>query len=132
MKKVDDFITGDEVANILSGQGGADTIDGGAGSDTITGDAGDDFIVLDSGDSSVSGGAGNDTLRLPGSGLTVDLSTIAGTSHNSFELVELNCRQESGNTLTLTAADIVAISDTDRLIVKGDSATRSTPARAGS
>jgi serralysin len=89
-------VTGSEGANVirggdaggtLSGGGGSDqifggrgsdVIAGGAGADTLSGGDGDDRVTFDSADTSVSGGAGNDTLVLTG-GTRVDLGVSSGS-----------------------------------------------------
>jgi serralysin len=74
-----DFIVGNEAANILygdqlaTGPGRADTISGGIGNDTIFGGAGADTIGGDNGRDLLAGGAGADTIS-GGDGL----DTIAG------------------------------------------------------
>ncbi|MFQ5785058.1 MAG: FecR domain-containing protein [Alphaproteobacteria bacterium] len=135
-----DTITGDAGDNILFGLAGDDTLIGGAGDDVliggagddvIDGGAGDDLIVFDAADvTSVDGGAGVDTLLVaandPLNGnlanvpvATLDLTTIADTVYTNFEEIDLG---GFGNTtLTLDAADLLAITDAnDTLTVTGD------------
>lgn len=87
-----DVITGSGGDDRLSGQDGSDLIQGGAGDDQLYGEAGNDSLAGGIGDDRVDGGAGNDvilwsaetgsdtitggegqdTLRLFGTGLTLD------------------------------------------------------------
>ena len=76
-----DILIGDAGDNSIFGSGGADVIRGGAGDDTI-------FVsVLDFAD--IDGGTGNDTLRLSGSGQTLDLDAILPAEIKSIETIDL-------------------------------------------
>ncbi len=104
----------------VSGGTGNDTIDGGGGADRLSGDAGNDVIVIhDLAFASVSGGAGDDTLRTVGSGFTIDLAQLAGTTVRDIERIDLS--QSGGDDLTLSKAAVEAVSSTsNRLIVDGN------------
>ena len=95
---VDQHLTGDAGANVLTGGDGNNTITGLAGDDLITvgngnnslfGGAGDDTIVAGNGNNHVYGGAGNDTIIL-GNGTnwvsagTGDDNVFGGTGHTTF------------------------------------------------
>jgi Ca2+-binding RTX toxin-like protein len=58
----DDFLIGDNGANVLSGLAGNDTLEGRAGDDTLDGGAGNDTLWGNDGNDVLKGGDGNDTL----------------------------------------------------------------------
>ncbi len=94
----------------LIGRGGADSFDAGAGNDYIR-ILGDDFELVD-------GGLGNDTLGLAGSNFNLDLSGVIDKIHG-IETIALY--GVGDNTLTLTAQDVIDLSDsTNTLKVKGN------------
>ena len=109
-------LIGSDHADILSGDAGANILNGGAGADTLNGDAGDDILVWDSADATIDGGSGSDTLRTDGG--DVDLTTFAGTI-SGIEVIDLEA-DAGANALTLTALDVLDLSDTDTLTVLGD------------
>ncbi|QAU32824.1 VCBS domain-containing protein [Janthinobacterium sp. 17J80-10] len=103
----------------LDALGGNDTLDGGSGADTLLGGNGDDVLVYDAADTSISGGAGTDTLRLEGAGVTLDLTAIANNRITGIEKIDIT--GSGDNTLVLNADDLKALStDTDTLIVTGN------------
>ncbi|MEZ5866153.1 MAG: hypothetical protein R3D25_19535 [Geminicoccaceae bacterium] len=67
-----DQLQGKSGHNIVSGGAGDDFVSGGAGNDTVNGGDGNDLLFEDGGSNSFRGGAGTDTLVLPG-----DVSTYA-------------------------------------------------------
>lgn len=95
--------------DILLGNGGADVFNGGEGNDTIA--------VSTLPFNRVAGGNGNDTLRLDGSGLTLDLTTLADNRLHGIEQIDIT---GSGiNTLTLNYREVLNISDeSNQLIVR--------------
>lgn len=115
-------LSGNSGSNRLRGRGGDDTLSGGAGDDTLrggagadllAGGAGDDVLIWDAADARVNGGMGDDTLRVT---RDTELSlTAAEDVLRSVEAIDL----AGINTLTLTDADVVAISSTDILRVDG-------------
>lgn len=78
------------------------------------------MLVWDAADGSVQGGAGTDTLRIDGSGITLNLTTIADTLISDIEVIDLT--GIGNNTLTLALSDVLAISSTgDMLRIDGNS-----------
>ena len=130
----DDTLTGDANANILDGANGNDTLiggagddslwgkndddilDGGLGADTLDGGNGDDILVWDAADTTIDGKGGTDTLRVDGG--DADLTAFAGTLQG-IEVIDLQS-DAGANAITLTAADVISMSDTDILTVDGD------------
>ncbi|MEO5353375.1 MAG: FG-GAP-like repeat-containing protein [Magnetococcus sp. XQGC-1] len=106
------FVGGDG-DDILTGLGGADLFHGGAGNDTLS--------VADAGFQMADGGSGNDTLvvyGIEGSGFDLDLTATRGRIH-SIETIDIGT---SGHTLTLTARDLLNLSEsTNTLTVEGTS-----------
>ncbi len=98
--------------DLMVGRGGADVFKAGAGNDKIT--------VTDLDFASVAGGAGNDVLHLAGNGLNLDVADFGA----NISGIETFCLFGQGdNTLTLTAADLLNLSDTsDTLKVNGNAA----------
>lgn len=114
-----DTLNGGAGNDSLSGAGGNDALDGESGNDTLDGGAGDDSVIWDAADGSVNGGAGTDTLTVNGSGVTLDLTTIADNVVTNIEVIDLT--GTGNNTLLLTRTDVLAISSTtDTLRIDGD------------
>ncbi len=109
-------LTGSAFDDTLTGDDNANTLIGGAGADTLKGGGGDDTLVWDSADTEIDGGSGSDTLRVDSG--DVDLTAFGGTI-GGIETIDLEA-DAGANTLTLTAADILSISDDDILNVLGD------------
>jgi hypothetical protein len=127
----DDTINGGDGNDLIRGGAGDDTLNGGDGNDilidgngadTFSGGAGDDWIVISDTASflSIDGGTGVDTLYLSGSGMTLDLSGISGTTLTSIEKIDLS--GTGNNALTVNYSDLLDISESsDILYVTGDS-----------
>jgi Ca2+-binding RTX toxin-like protein len=103
-------------ADILTGSTGDDVIGGGNGNDILNGGAGNDTLVFDSADTVIDGGTGDDTLQALTSGANINLSNLAITG---IERIALG--NSGADTVTLTAADVLRVSDTDTLRILGDS-----------
>jgi hypothetical protein len=98
----------------LGGTSGADTLRGFGGIDTLLGRGGDDVLYYDDADH-IDGGADSDELRLTQSGITVN----AGSALlDRIEVIDLT--GTGNNTLQVTAANILALSDTGVLRVVGN------------
>ncbi|QFZ84367.1 hypothetical protein GFK26_17160 [Variovorax paradoxus] len=105
--------------------GFADRLEGGAGNDTFTqvgtsdvvhGGAGDDVIRVNSGDfTRIEGGLGIDTLVMDGKSMHIDLSAL-GMKVQGFERFDLGA---GGNTLALSAADVLAGGARDMVTADG-------------
>ncbi len=116
-----DIITGDANDNIIDGWGGVDTISGGTGDDTLLA-----FQVDASHQDTFDGGADDDTLAFIGASLVVpyaiDLSTVSVTNIESINLDYVATTNFIEN-LTLTAQDVLDVTDGDNLLlVEGDAA----------
>ncbi len=109
----DRFVAGDG-NDLLIGRGGADVFQGGAGDDYIrVGNL--DFVQVDGGD-------GEDILGLGNKDLNLDLASAAGKI-SGIETIFLYGTGD--NTLTLTATDVINLSDSSNtLTVKGDAGDR--------
>lgn len=111
----DNLITGNAGNNVLAGGAGNDLIDGGGGNDSLSGGAGNDLMVWNGGDT-VSGGAGDDTLLVTAA--TLNLQTLADTVITGVEYLDLRATG-ADVTVRATLADILALSDSNRVIVDG-------------
>ena len=113
----DNDLTGTDCADKIIAGGGDDTIDGGGGRDFLNAGGGNDTIVYDEADYKILGGGGIDTLWFTGSGQSLNL----GWSTLSISGIEkLLLGGGGGHQVTLTAADIVRVSDSDQMIITGD------------
>ncbi len=110
----DDILKGTAAADIFEAEEGNDRMIGRGGADVFHGDAGDDYIqVTDLGFGSVDGGSGNDVLHTDGKDLNLDLANFGEKIHG----IETICLYGRGdNTLTLTAADLLDLSDTTNIL----------------
>jgi Ca2+-binding RTX toxin-like protein len=115
-----DTLTGDGMANVMVAGQGNDIVTGGGGADVIYAAEGNDTIaVSDTTFARIDGGSGDDTLRLDGSGLTLDLTTIADNKLRGIELIDLT--GTGANTLVLSVLEVLNLSDTSNsLAVTGD------------
>ena len=119
----DDVLTGTSSTERFEAGDGNDRMIGGGGADVFHGDAGNDYIrVSDLGFESVDGSIGNDTLALGGSDLNLNLTDMAGKI-SGIETIRLFGTGD--NTLMLTAADVLNLSDTtNTLKVNGNAGDR--------
>jgi Ca2+-binding RTX toxin-like protein len=130
-----DVLSGGAGLDVLGGGYGDDKLTGGAGSDALYGEYGDDVLVGGGGDfllagsgsdrieladfvqfAELEGGAGFDTLVLPGALRTLDLAGALGDGVLSgIDALELG----SNLGLVLRPEDVDALTDADKLIVHG-------------
>ena len=125
----DDYIKGGSGDDQLWGQSGDDRVHGGGGDDIIVGGAGHDYLVGNEGDdlivddlagildtnsqTHIFGGEGNDTLRLDGSGMTLDLNLVDDARIQGIEEIDL---AGGGNRLVLDAGEVLNISATGNVL----------------
>ena len=109
-------LTGTSGSNLLNGKAGDDYIDGGGGSDIILAGAGNDVIVSDEIDKKIDGGTGYDTLLFLGTNQSLNLTT----NKTIANVEQLWLQGGGGHQIWLTAADIIRVSDIDRLVITGD------------
>lgn len=111
-------LTGTAAANVMVGGRGNDILLGNGGADVLNGGEGDDTIAVSTLPfQRVTGGNGDDTLRLDGSGLTLDLTTLADNRLQGIELIDIT--GTGINTLTLSYREVLNISDeSNQLIVR--------------
>jgi hypothetical protein len=115
-----DSLTGTTTAETFVARQGDDTLVGGGGADAFHGGSGDDTIGVSSLDFHlVDGGAGTDTLRLDGSGLALDLTTLADNRTRGIEQIDIT--GSGNNTLSLSVHDVLDISnESNQLTVAGN------------
>ncbi|MEO1995061.1 MAG: LamG-like jellyroll fold domain-containing protein, partial [Planctomycetaceae bacterium] len=106
---------------------GIDILIGGQGPDTLISDGGDDVLRGGEDDDTLSipdttfnsrrllGGNGTDTLVLAGSGLTLDLTTLA--DNRIVDIEEIDITGTGANTLTLDASAVLNISSHSNTMV---------------
>lgn len=111
-----DYVFGNEGDDQLFGGDGNDYLVGGTGIDTLRGEAGNDFMLFDSQDT-LDGGAGIDIIYLNDwRERSIDLADSKILNVERFDLTN-----RTNDTLRVSAADIVRVSDNDQLWVRGDS-----------
>ena len=111
-------LTGTAGANVMVGGRGNDILLGNGGADVLNGGEGNDTIAVSTLPfNRASGGNGDDTLRLDGSGLTLNLTSLANNRIQSIEQIDIT--GTGINTLTLGYRDVLNISDeSNQLIVR--------------
>jgi hypothetical protein len=107
-------VTGSAGNDVIVAGLGDDTVVGGASNDVLQGGGGDDTLVFDPADTrEVDGGLGTDTLRVDGSGVVFDLTTVNAAAHyhlyTGIETIDLSGAGD--NTLELDQADLLHLSD---------------------
>jgi hypothetical protein len=106
-----DILIGAQGDDVLIGDGGPDVLRGGEGDDTLAIPATDFQRLL--------GGNGIDTLRLDGSGVTLDLTSLSDNKIVDFEQIDIT--GSGDNTLTLDLLEVLNISShSNTLTVKRD------------
>lgn len=108
-------VMGEGKRKVLNGTEGNDYLEGVSGQHIMRGRGGDDILVYDRLDRVIDGGSGNDTLQVLASDQTLSLSL-----QSRIKNIEAIDFKSTGNTLSLTSADIARISDTGTLTVTGD------------
>jgi hypothetical protein len=111
-----DTLDGGSGIDALYGQDGNDLLDGGIELDSLSGGNGDDILIWRDADAQFAGGAGTDTLRLAGGDLA--LGSLSGIA-SGIERIDTSADAAS-NSVTLAAADVVNLSDTNTLTISGD------------
>ena len=109
-------LTGTSGADVLLGAQGDDTLIGNGGADVLYGGEGDDVLAIgDATPTRLKGGTGSDTLRLDGSGMTLDLTAVSDLKIESIEQVDLQAGA-GAHTLTLNQLEILNISDSSNTL----------------
>ena len=109
-------LTGTAGANVMVGSRGNDILLGNGGADVLTGGEGNDTIAVSTLPfHRVTGGNGDDTLRLEGSGLTLDLTSLADNRLQGIELIDIT--GNGVNTLTLNYREVLNISDESNTLI---------------
>ena len=111
-------LTGNASANVMIGGRGNDTLIGNGGADVLRGGKGNDVLAVSSTTfNRVVGGSGSDTLRLDGTGLSLNLTTLKDNRVVDVEAIDI--RGSGNNTLMLTQREVLNISgDSNRLLVR--------------
>ncbi|MGH1345393.1 MAG: Ig-like domain-containing protein [Nannocystales bacterium] len=115
-----DIVVGSEAAETLVGGRGDDELQSFGGADVLSGGAGDDVVsIIDGGFFRIDGGSGTDTLRLEGSGFSLDLANFFDAAINGIEVIDLT--GEGDNGLFLGTHELLALSPTSNTLrVLGD------------
>ncbi len=121
--------SGTAIAETIVGTSGADNINGARGNDTLIsaggadvlfgGEGNDLFALSDLNFARLTGGNGSDTLRLDGSGMTLDLNSIKNNRLRGIEQIDIT--GSGNNTLTLSQLELLNLSDeSNTLLVRRD------------
>ncbi len=103
-----EMLTGDSSTNVINGASGNDTLIGNGGSDVLYGGEGNDLLsIADTTFQRLDGGNGADTLRIDGSDIVLDLTTLADNRLTSIETIDL--RDRGANSLTLDLLEVLKI-----------------------
>ena len=112
-----DFLHGGSDQDILRGGSGNDVLIGGAGADDLQGGTGSDILVWDAADTVIDGGNSSDTLRAE-HGDDIDLTAFTGII-SGIDEIDL-ASDASANAVTLTAQDVLDMSDGNSVTISGD------------
>ncbi len=117
-KDGDDLIASGTGNDILNGGAGNDSLRSNFGNDILNGDSGDDILIYDGASNTYNGGADVDTLMLVAREDEIDLSALTVS-----DLEIINLSQEYSNSISVSAADVLAVTDgANQLIIDGGSA----------
>ncbi len=109
-------ITGTSVGQIINGADGDDTLVGNGGADVLFGGRGNDTLaVSDLNFQRIVGGNGVDTLRLVGSGILLDLTSIRDNRILAIEAIDIT--GSGSNTLTLNQQEVLNISEESNTLI---------------
>ena len=109
-------LTGDGTANVMVAGEGDDTLQSKGGADVLYAAEGDDVLqISDTAFARVDGGSGDDTLEIDGSGITLDLTTIADNRVRGIESIDIT--GSGDNTLTVDVLEVLNLSDTSNTVV---------------
>ena len=111
-------LSGNASANVMIGGRGNDTLIGNGGADVLRGGEGNDVLAVSSTSfQRVVGGNGSDTLRLDGTGLSLNLTTLKDNPIVDIEAIDIT--GSGNNTLTLNQREVLNISgDSNTLLVR--------------
>ena len=114
------ILTGDANANTIIGAQGHDVLTSGGGADILLGGQGDDeLVVADALFLRVAGGTGFDSVRVAGSGVTLDLTQIADNRLTGIEHFDIT--GDGGNAVVLNFVEVLNLSgQSNSLIVRSD------------
>jgi len=106
--------------NVLQGTDQSDVLVGGAGNDILNGGGGNDILVFDMADmigtSKVyDGGLGEDTLKLDGSGQSLNLTALDNNLIQNIEKIDIT--GTGNNSLTLNASDVLDLSSSSNTVM---------------
>ncbi len=112
-----DVLTGTAKGDRLLGKAGNDVLIGGGGQDDLQGGPGDDVLVVsDILFKNIDGGIGNDTLRIEGTDVNLDLRAFPTPPIAQISQIDLGL---GNNSLTLDAEDVTQITADGILTVVG-------------
>jgi Ca2+-binding RTX toxin-like protein len=114
-----DTLTGTAGKDVLIAGTGDDILEGAGGADVLRGGAGDDILAISTSDfTRIEGGSGTDTLRLDGSGMSLDFRTIADSAITEIEIIDLSGQ---GNSVSLNTLEVLRLSDSSNTVrILGD------------
>ena len=115
--ETDDTLEGGAGANVLIGAQGNDTLNGIGGVDVLYGGQGDDLVTTrDFTFQRIDGGRGDDTLRLLGAGLLMDLTQIPDNQLTGLEQIDITGNGD--NQLVIgNVREVLRLSDTSNQLI---------------